>query len=503
MAKKAWAIAAPFVIVFLGLIGYMKGEGLSFYDAFLNSLMLPKGYLDPLPFNFALELARWMGIAYIFSMFYAAVIALINSGAVFVRSNREDAVAIHGDSVYANMLVSALGKKALQTESKIAFKAPTQVVFFSNDKDTLDFYQCNSDLFEHAKNVHLCLNDTYRSASVIDNVYVINISESKAINYWQKNYISERKRIAIIGSGQLAEKILSWGLQMNVFDKEKNVDYHIFGDFNTYNKLHPQIVGKMQEYGGDTITFNRDWCEYIEEIKSADRIILCGDTNENIEIATLISEAGIDTEIHVFIEGPSARTIFDAPNIVFVGDLSPEDTKELILMDKIHEGGKVCNIAYDLYEHALSTDEDLTYETVRNKLHDESTENSWEKLDSFTKGSNYSSAMHDIQKYELLKKEGVDISGLSVHENEQVYNNLSQDIKDTLQEIEHIRWSRYHFLCNWSCPEEAIVVDGVAKKKDPKRRLHVDLVPYCDLPKEDQEKDGYFYKTLSLRFRSE
>lgn len=90
MVKKTWAIAAPFVIILLGLIGFVWGEGLGFYDALLNSLKLPKGYLDPLPFNIALELARWLGIAYILSMFYAAIIALINSGAVFIRSSRED-----------------------------------------------------------------------------------------------------------------------------------------------------------------------------------------------------------------------------------------------------------------------------------------------------------------------------------------------------------------------------------------------------------------------------
>ena len=502
MVKKIWAIVAPFVIILLGLIGFVWGEGLGFYDALLNSLKLPKGYLDPLPFNIALELARWLGIAYILSMFYAAIIALINSGAVFIRSSREDTVAVHGDSVYANMLASGLGKRALQTDSKRAFKAPTQVIFFSNDKETLEFYQRHSELFKTAKKVHLCLNDTHRSASVIDNVYVINISESKAIYYWQKNYIHEHKKIVLIGSGDLAEKILSWGLQMNVFDPGKNVDYLIYGDFNKFNKLHPQIVNNMLEYGGDRISFGSDWFEHVEEIKGADRIILCGKTNENIEIATLMSEAGIDTEIHVFIEGASARTIFDASNIHFVGDLSPQDAKDLILMDKIHEGGKVCNVAYDLYEHAQSTDEDLTFETVRRKMQDKSATESWAKLDSFTKGSNYSSAMHDIQKYGLLKKAGLDVSGLTVRENEQEYNELSQDVKDFLQEIEHIRWARYHFLHNWKHPEEPIIMDGIEKKKDSQKRLHVDLVPYCDLSKEDQEKDSYFYKTLSLRFKS-
>ena len=110
MIKKTWALIAPIVIIIIGLIGYMGGEGMGLYQALLQSFKLPKGYLDPLPVNTALEIARWLGITYIFSMFYAAIIALINSGAVFIRSNREDTVAVHGDSVYSNLLVSALGK---------------------------------------------------------------------------------------------------------------------------------------------------------------------------------------------------------------------------------------------------------------------------------------------------------------------------------------------------------------------------------------------------------
>lgn len=500
MAKKLWAIITPIVVTVLGLLGYMWGEGSSFPEALLGSLKLLKGFLDPLPVNAALEIARWLGIAYIFSMFYAAIIALINSGAIYIRSGKEDTVAIHGDSVYASKLASALGKKAIRTNSKLSFKAPIQVIFFRDDKDTLEFYQCHSEQFDNAREVHLCLNDTFRSASVKDNVYIVNLSESKAINYWNKNYIHKHAKLSVIGSGHLAEKVLLWGLQMNVFDTKANVDYSVYGDFERFLKLHPDIVRNMREYGGDNIAFEKEWFEHMDAIRSADRIILCGDTSDNIEIATLLNETGIDNEIHVFIEGSGARTLFDAANIVLVGDLGPDDAKDLILMDKIHESGKICNIAYDLYERSASSETTLTYESVRKELHTEPARIAWENLDSFTKGSNYSSAMHDVQKYLLLKKAGLDVTGLSAQENEQAYNKLSPDTRNMLQEIEHIRWARYHFLNNWKHPEEKILQDGVEMKKDPAKRLHTDLVPYCDLSREAQEKDGYFYKTLSLRY---
>ena len=500
MIKKTWALIAPIVIVILGLIGFMAGEGMNFYQALLGSIKLVKGHLDPLPVNATLEFARWLGITYIFSMFYAAIIALINSGAVIIRSNRKDTIAVHGDSVYSNLLVSALGNKAVHGDSKLLFNAPTQVIFFNRDKDTLDFYQRNSELLEKAKAVYICLNDSYRSAGIKSNVYVLNIPESKAINYWQENYLNEYKRVAVIGSGKLAEHILMWGLQINVFDTEKNASYAVYGDFERFNSLHPGLAGKMQEYGGDRITFERNWYDHLDDIRTADRIILCGETDENIETATLLVEAGVHTEIHVFIEGSSARTIFDSTNVKFFGDLSQDDVVDLILMDKIHDGGKICNIAYELYENAPRGEENLTSESVRKELHTEKAEESWDKLDAFTKGSNYSSALHDIQKYELLKEAGIDVSGMSVRENEQRYNDLSEAVRNSLQEIEHIRWARYHFLNNWSTMDEETLAKCGGKKKDTLNRLHVDLVPYRELSEEDQEKNGNLYKTLSLRY---
>lgn len=497
MAKKLWAILMPFVILILGIIGFVYGEGTGLYTAILSSLKLIKGELDPLPFNMILESARWLGILYISSMFYTAIITLINHSVIFVRSYNKDAVAIHGDSIYAELLAKSLDNKTIRNDSKSAFRAPTQVIFFNDDKDTFDFYQRYSEELCDADKVHLCLNDTYRNATVKDNVYIVNISEAKAINYWQSHYIDKQMNISIIGDGQLAEKVLVWGLQMNVFDNSHNVSYSVYGDFKRFLSLHPTITEDMKTFGGDTITFDHDWTDNIEDMKQSDRIILCGKTSDNIELATILIEAGITSDIHVFIENSSIRTIFDSSNVEFIGDFSKEDIKSLILMDHIHEGGRICNTAYDVY--SSNNDGSLTFDSVKNIVNSKAEKENWDNLDSFTKGSNYSAAMHDIQKYNLLLKHGMNVSGMSIHDNEQAYDQLPQVIRDNLQGIEHIRWSRYHLLNNWRPADKAIIIDGVEKRKDPVNRLHADLVPYYKLPNDEKEKDAFFYRTLSLR----
>ena len=89
--------------------------------------------------------------------------------------------------------------------------------------------------------------------------------------------------------------------------------------------------------------------------------------------------------------------------------------------------------------------------------------------------------------------------GMDSIQNETAYERLDQAVKDELQEIEHIRWSRYHFLNNWKCPQGDIVIDGKKKVKDSARRLHTCLRPYSELSAKDNSKDAYFYETLALR----
>ena len=49
-------------------------------------------------------------------------------------------------------------------------------------------------------------------------------------------------------------------------------------------------------------------------------------------------------------------------------------------------------------------------------------------------------------------------------------------------EIEHVRWSRYHFINHWT----------YAPERDNANRKHNLLVPFEDLPLSEKEKDGIY-----------
>ena len=88
---------------------------------------------------------------------------------------------------------------------------------------------------------------------------------------------------------------------------------------------------------------------------------------------------------------------------------------------------------------------------------------------------------------------------MTAAENIRRYKALNDHDKTRLQEIEHIRWCRYHLLNNWKKPDSEIIINGTVKAKDNKNRLHIDLVPYAELSDAEKAKDSYSYETLSLR----
>lgn len=496
MKKKAYIVFLPITVVVLGIIGYLQ-EGSSFYTALLSSLKLLKVELDTLPANAFIEVARWLGVLFFFGLIYAAVAAVVESGIILAKTTQEDAVAVHGDSIYAQMLIDALGKKGIQSSNKIAYKAPVQVIIFGDDRKALEFYQKNSESLKKAKEVHLCLKMGCHPSIEAENVFITNMSEVRAIDYWRRNFCSESEKIAIVGSGLLAETVLLWGLLTNIFSVDCNNEYFVFGNFEKFKATHGDIQATIHEYGNDHISFySEDWYSNSDVIKTANRIILCGDTLQNVETALDMKSVGIKGNIHLFAEDNNVSSFVDS-TVSVVGTLSKDNIRTVLLMDSIHHSGKLCHATYMVLENG--NEDTINANTLEEFVHTNEFKDSWKKLNAFTRGSNFATAIHDPIKKLLLFNNGLDVTGLTAAENNEQYGKLNDAVRNSLQEIEHIRWSRYHLLNNWKKPEADIVIDGVKKAKDPENKLHCNLVAYNDLPSQDKVKDAYYYQTLALR----
>ncbi len=496
MKKKVLVWVVPIAIVVIGIIGYTL-EGYGVYESLLSSLKFLKINLDEIPNSFLLELARWLGILFLFGLIYAMVTAAIERGIVLVKTRKANAVAVHGDSVYSKLLLSALGARGIKSESTLAFKAPIQVLTFERDSEALEFYQKHSEAMKQAKEVHICLEMNNHISIESDNLYLTNLSEIRAIDYWNKNYSRKPENIVIVGSGSEAEALVYWGLLTNVHEVECNNRYSVFGNFDRFCKTHTDIPGVLDNFGKDKIDFYNDgWYSHLDVIKNADRIILCDEALDNLENALDIRNLGMLCPVHIYVENNNLSALVDKDFVLF-GSLYKDNIESVLLMDSVHRAGKLCHASYQYFEN--NKGKAASAKDLGQYLDSEDFTKSWKALDAFTKGSNYASAIHDNIKEELLKKDGLDPSKLSYEDSAKAYDSLNQKERDRLQEIEHIRWCRYLLLNNWRKAEGDIIKDGEILTKDNLKKIHRDLVPYSELSFKEQIKDSYFYKTLCLR----
>ena len=496
MKKKILFGLVPIAVVVLGTIGFMQ-EGLGGYDALLSGLDLLKVKFDPYPLNLLIEAGRWLGVAFFFGVIYTVLTAIVESCSAFFKTLNRDTVAVHGDSVYAEMLAMALGKKGIKSTKRVAFRAKRQVILFEKDSEAIDFYQKHAADLSKAEEVHLCMELGSRVSIDSENLFITNLSEVRAIDYWTRHYSKKSENITIVGSGQLAEAVLYWGLLTNIFDTDCKNEYRLFGSFDRFIAIHEGLAAAIHDYGNDEIFFSEDeWYQDIDTLAASDRIILCGDTLKNVENAADMRFAGIDCPIHLFAENNNIKS-FSGDSVEVVGTLSAENIKDVLLMDSIHTAGKLCHATYTVTGSGDS--EKVEADTLKTYIESPEFAESWKKLDSFTRGSNYAAAIHDPLKKDLLADLGIDVTGMTASENMRLYKALNDHDQARLKEIEHIRWCRYHLLNNWKKPDSEIRINGKETRKDSKNRLHADLIPYAKLPDKEKRKDSSSYETLSLR----
>ena len=156
-----------------------------------------------------------------------------------------------------------------------------------------------------------------------------------------------------------------------------------------------------------------------------------------------------------------------------LGDILNEET---IKTDELYREAKKINYDY-LVQNDKENEGIYTWERADVE---EVMEEKWKELDGFSKGSNVACA--DYHRIRLLV---MDSAGLDP-------DTLSDEDMEMLTEMEHIRWSRYHYVNHWSygapedMPKEA---NGQPKVKDMESKRHSMLIPYAKLSEAEKKKD--------------
>lgn len=517
--KDKFMLILGIVTVLVGTVGFLLNDTPP-YESFLDGLSFLTLNLNAEPTNVFIEIARWLGFVFAMGLVYSIVKMALNRSAEDIAMRRAlhkpNPVAIHGDGVFALALAENMGPSAICSDLPSSYKAPTQVLLFSSDDDAMDFFSKNRSRLLAAEEVYVSLDNVCPDAANAEGVFVFSMADICAQLYWDEHPVITAEKIALIGTGAYAEALLTQGLLVNIFDVPGGVNYLAIGDYSEYRNLHRSLDAAMRLNNDSLVFVDEPWYECLDQLAQCDRIILCGTSDENIKVASALRRSVIPPSIHLRADSVACLDFIGERDRVDVfGTTDQLCTSSIIVQQAHHKAGKICDITYRMgtpecngcMRFAGFPEEDITYDLpedeklrIKNERLDaiqhekcltcERFKKDWSNMTDFQRRSNYAVAAHDAHKAVLLRErenagrgELRDFAALPLEE------------RDRLQEIEHMRWCRFHYLNNWIY---GTTEDG---KRNPEARIHPLLVPYNELSRFEKDKDGDSYMTLSSRMR--
>ncbi|MBR6401740.1 MAG: hypothetical protein IKS17_11075 [Firmicutes bacterium] len=448
MKNKVMAIILFLVPFVLGTIGYYM-NGISVIDAFYGSfaLYMVNPVLDEK--NIFVEVARWL-----------APVTLANGLVLVVKEWREkikkriyslkpNTIVIYGSANNTSLLKSIIPNSIVADNNEI-YKTEEIIVSFSNDNETLSFLDTNS-LALKGRKVYAELKEINPQYMDKCEIKFYNTDDIIAREYWKKrnlvNFYKSHKLkldIAIIGENNAAVQILEKALLNNLYSIKQQFTYHIWDSNRLYENLHKDF----DPMNDDKIIYHHgDIKEDINMMPQMDRIIIC----YNAEHSFLNALFELCTENEIDFLGDSGKYIdffYDNKNVHFIDADKKYITDENIRTKKQYEDAMDLNYKYaSRYGTAAAPEEE------------------WDKLNNFLKYSNVAAAdYHDIR---LIIMEA----------------DNTADVDEQMNELEHIRWCRFHSINHWKYGSDE------KGKKDVKKRLHPCLIKYSELSAEDKAKD--------------
>lgn len=435
--------------------------------------------------NVFIELARW------FACFVSvqAVVLVFEKMFSHVKSSQlvkdENLVVVHGDN--ASLIDAALSNSIVFNDEGL-WKAKRHLFYFSEDQKLFDYLSQNSSFINDHQSLFLMTHGVNRSEFIKDNISVCNVSEMCARHYWRTYpLLFTDRKIVIIGNGAYVEELLDYAIMLNVIKKDSNVEYHVFTDDTSYLLKHTELdqcisVNKKSHMRDSLFIHNESWMVYHTLIEECDRIILADENDENnlMILNTLKRDYHCANRIDIrYLYDDIVYHIWGKDIHVF-GPNNDMLNEEIILNDKANYIAK--NIHAKYFKNYVCPMKDSCKKDSCIKCKE--FVNDWNSLSSFLRYSNIAQGDHMFYKIRILKHLCEDET-MSL---EEFYKSLNEEELLVLDEIEHIRWNRYHYFHNWK----------YAEVRNNSKRQHPLLVPFEELSYEEKIKDRDTWTTALL-----
>lgn len=301
-----------------------------------------------------------------------------------------------------------------------------------------------------------------------DGMILFNRRDNTSRSYWMENPVrSDEKLIIMIGEGELPCRLLERGLLINVFPNDHKMEYHVFGDNESFASDHYELhkILGINELSAtdDSIFFEAGpWNASKDLLMEADRIILCDDNPScNLSnMSRLLKYYPVQGRIYI------CASVNDDRCTVFGSDKQTLN-RHMVMKDSLN---RVAMLMNDLYRQKTGSGQ------------------SWSELSEFHRQSNIAVADHILTKIRLLLKDD-DLTTINEENCKKAFarfSSFNEAEHESCRILEHKRWMRFHILYNW-CYDA---------KRDNKLRHHHLLVPYEDLSAEEKALDDNAWEIL-------
>ncbi len=371
----------------------------------------------------------------------------------------KDATVVYSDNELGENLAKTLRHGYVVKDTDRPQKVKNHIVMLSDDAESISFYSRNESRLKD-QYVYMMMNGLdstlLKAADTSEaDLHFFNVNDMMARDYWKKNNLYDHGKdtyfIAIIGYGDVGEAIFKYGYLNNIYSTEQNFEYHIWGCEGS----KANFLKNLPTENGDRIVIHDEyWDKDMDVLAKMNRVIYT-ETDKQIELIQKVLYVNPGAEIHCYsTDEISYEDIYDSNKILIFGDMKDILTEDNVKSERLYRLGKLFNYDYSLRYSEREAPDDYNAEV----------EAEWKKLDGFKKSSSIARADHYwIEK--RLKEDGI----------------MDEDDEDALR-IEHIRWSRFHYINHWT----------YAEKRDNALRKHNMLVPYEKLSDSEKAKDGIY-----------